>query len=79
MESFSPAASPLAPRRAARIAQVKFMALAIEARDPSRPRILGPDPRNGPGAAPPRPGARLLSFLARIAFRVIGRPVAARP
>jgi hypothetical protein len=67
MESFSPAASPLAPRRAARIARVKFMALPLEARDPS------------PAVAQPRSGARLLAFLARIAFRAIGRPVAARP
>jgi hypothetical protein len=67
MESFSPAASPLAPRRGARIAQVKFMALPLEAGDPP------------PAADHPRPGARLLAFLARIAFRVIGRPVAARP
>ena len=79
MESFSPAASPLAPRRAARIAQVKFMALALEAKDPPRAPTVGPGPRSGPGAAHPRSGARLLAFLARIASRVIGRPVAARP
>jgi len=61
MESFSPTASPLADRRAARLARVKFMALARAADDP------------------PRRPARFLSFLVRLASRVIGRPVAARP
>ena len=79
MESFSPAASPHAPRRAARLAQVKFMALPREAGAPAETPTLGPGPRSGRDAAHPRPGARLLSFLARFAFRVIGRPVAARP
>jgi hypothetical protein len=79
MESFSPDASPLAPRRAARLAQVKFLALPGAAGGRPQDRTLGPGPRSGPGAAHPRPGARFLSFLARLASRVIGRPVAARP
>jgi len=78
MESFSPDASPLASRRAARIAQVKFMALSLDADAPGS-RTLGPGPRSGSGAAHPRPGARVFTFLLRLAFRVIGRPGAARP
>jgi len=78
MDSFSPSASPLAPRRAARLAQVKFMALPRAGGAAGVP-ILGPGPRSGRDAAHPRPGARILAFLARLASRVIGRPVAARP
>jgi hypothetical protein len=78
MESLSPAASPLAPRRAARLAQVKFMVLPGPDDRPES-RTLGPGPRSGRDTAHPRPGARILAFLARLAFRVTGRPEAARP
>jgi hypothetical protein len=82
MESFSPVssrgASGASPERAARIARVKFLAVPIGPMEGPCP-TLGPDPCSGREADPPRAGARLLRLLAGFAFRVIGRPSAARP
>jgi len=81
MESFYTTVSRAAPfphperrQRAARIAQVKFMALPEE----TLPETLGPVPRSDSPVAGTRAGA-LVALLRRIAFRVIGRPLAARP
>jgi hypothetical protein len=82
MDNFYTTVSRAAPwpppnrrHRAARIGAVKFVGLPDEAVS----ETLGPVPRSDPPVAGTRAGARLLAFLRRIAFRVIGRPSAARP
>jgi hypothetical protein len=82
MDNFYTTVSRAAPwpaanrrQRAARIAAVKFMALP----DPAVDETLGPVPRSDVPVAGTRAGARVAALLRRIAFRVIGRPPAARP
>ncbi|HET7548373.1 MAG TPA: hypothetical protein VFJ86_11415 [Usitatibacter sp.] len=75
MESLS---DPVPEERAERLGRVKFVALPF---DPA-PATLGPALRGEETLAGPRAGARpfrLLQLLRRIAFRVDGRPKAARP
>jgi hypothetical protein len=60
------------PLRAQRIAQVKFVALPLEACPPLVPPVRVEIPVS-------RSKARFVRWLRRIAIRVIGSPTAARP